>query len=84
MIIKLVLWGKCEFNLFYYNAIFKDRVLFRKTQSSIEIDVIVVKKTYVFLNYAQKLVIWKCKKKQVNVIITIIIEYPWICVNVPE
>ena len=33
-----------EFNLFYYNAIFKDRVLFRKTQSSIEIDVIVVKK----------------------------------------
>ena len=40
----LVFQEKREFHLFYYNAIFKDRMLFKWTQSSIEIDVIVVKK----------------------------------------
>ena len=40
---KLVFREKREFNLFYFNCIFKDRVLFKLTRSSIEIDVIVVK-----------------------------------------
>ena len=31
-----------SFILFYYDAIFKDRVLFKQTQSSTEIDIIVV------------------------------------------
>ena len=43
-IIKPVIREKREFHLVYYNAVFKDRVLFRQTQPSIEIDVIVVKK----------------------------------------
>ena len=42
-IIKVVFREKRESYLFYYNAIFKDSVLFKCTQSSIEIDVIVVK-----------------------------------------
>ena len=43
-IIKLVFRGKLEFYLFYYNPIFKDRVLFKQIRSSIEIGVTVVKK----------------------------------------
>ena len=39
-------------------------------------------KTYVFLNFVEKYVRLKWKKKA-NVIITIIIEYAWICINVP-
>ena len=42
--IKLVFQGKRELYLFYYNAISKGPVLFKSTQSSIEIDVIVVEK----------------------------------------
>ena len=72
-IIKIAFRGKPEFYLFYYNAIFKDGVLFKQTQSSIEIDVIVVKK-YVFLNFVEKHVRLK-RKKKLNVIITIVIEY---------
>ena len=48
-IIKLVFRGKRKFDLLCYNAIFKDGVLFKKTQSSIEIDVIGVKKHMSFL-----------------------------------
>ena len=47
-IIKLVFLGKRELDLFYYNTIFKDRVLFKQTLSSIETDVIVVKKRMSF------------------------------------
>ena len=47
-IIKLVSPGKREFYLFYYNAIFKDSMLFKQTQSSTEIDFMVVKKTCLF------------------------------------
>ena len=36
---SMVLRGKRDF----YNAVLKDRVLFKQTQSSIEIDVIVVR-----------------------------------------
>ena len=44
-IIKLVFREKHEFYLLYYNAtIHKDRVLLKLTRSSIEINVIVVKK----------------------------------------
>ena len=38
-IIKLVFRGKREFYSFYYNAVLKDCALFKQTQSSIEIDV---------------------------------------------
>ena len=44
-IIKLVSRGKREFYLLYYNVIFKYRVLFKQTQSSIKTDVIVVKRS---------------------------------------
>ena len=43
-IVKLILREKDVFYLFYYNVIFKDRVLFKYTRSSIEVDVIVDKK----------------------------------------
>ena len=43
-IVNLVFLGYCESYLFYYNAIFEDRVLFKKTQLSIEIDVILKSK----------------------------------------
>ena len=55
-IIKFVFGEKDEFYIFYFITIFKDRVLFKETRSSIEIDVIVVKKTYFFLNFVQKYV----------------------------
>ena len=71
---------KRELYLFFYDNIFKDRVLFKKTQSSLEIGVIVVKK-HVFLNFMENYVRLKWKKKKVKVIITIIIEYTWICLN---
>ena len=61
-IIKLVFRGKCKFYLFYYSIIFKDRVLFKQSQLSIEIDVIVVKK-HVFLNFVEKYVRLKQKKE---------------------
>ena len=54
-IITLDFRGKRELYLFYYNAIFKDRVLCKQTQSNIEIDAIVVKK-HLFLNFAEKYV----------------------------
>ena len=60
---KLVFWGKREFNLFYFNAIFKGRVLLKTTPSSIETDVIVVKK-YVFWNFVGKYVRLKWKKRK--------------------
>ena len=47
-IIKLVPQRKREVYLFYYNAILKNRVLFKSTHSSIEIGVIVVKKRMPF------------------------------------
>ena len=43
-IIKLAFSGKHEFYSFYNDIIFKDSIFFKKTQSSIKIDVIVVKK----------------------------------------
>ena len=60
-------------------TLFKDCIFFKKTQPSIEIDVIVVKK-YVFLNFVEKYVRLTWKNK-VNVTIAIIIDYAWICVN---
>ena len=54
-------------------AILKDRLLSKSTQSIIETDVIVVKKTCLFKFR------WKVKwNKKVNVI-TIIIKYAWMC-----
>ena len=54
-----------SFILFYYDAIFKDRVLFKQTQSSTEIDIIVVICLFKFC--------WKvCKikvEKKVNVLL---------------
>ena len=47
-IIKLVFRGKGRFYLFYYNAICKEPLSFRKNQSSIEIDVVVVKNVWFF------------------------------------
>ena len=61
-IIKIALRVKGEFYLFSYNAIVKDRVLFKQTRSSIEI----------FLNFVEKYV---SEKEKVTVIVTIIIEY---------
>ena len=55
-IIKLVFREKCEFYLFYYKAIFKDRVSFKQTRSSIAIDVVLVKKTFTFLKMVEKYV----------------------------
>ena len=46
--IKLIFGGKREFYLFCDNAIFKDCVLFQQNQSSIKIDVIVIKKPMPF------------------------------------
>ena len=78
-ITKLVFHVKRELYLFYYNTIFKDHILLKQTQSSIEIDAIIVKK-HVFFNFVEKYARFKWKKK-VNVIITIIIEYAWMCLN---
>ena len=50
---KAVCRGKYEFYSFYNDDIIKDGILFRKTQSSIEIDVTVVKK-HVFLNVVER------------------------------
>ena len=61
-IVKLVFRGNCKFYLFYYSVIFKDRVLFKQSQLSIETDVIVVKK-HVFLNLVEKYVRLKQKKE---------------------
>ena len=74
-------WGKREFYLFYYNAILEDCVLFKKTQSIIEIDVIVVKNICLF-KFRWKVCKITVKKKKVNVII-IIITTIIICLNVP-
>ena len=52
--IKLVFQGKREFYVFCYDAILKDRVLIKKTLSSNEIDVNVVKKHMSFLNFFEK------------------------------
>ena len=65
--------------LFILNAIFKDRALFTQIQWNTEIDVIVQK----VLNFVEKYVRLKWKKKKVNVIIGTIIEYTWMCLNVP-
>ena len=54
--LKPVFREKRGFYSFYYNAIFKDHVLIKQTKSSIEIDVIVVRKTYAFLNFVEKYV----------------------------
>ena len=55
----------------YYNANFKDHVLFEQTSSSIKFDVILVKK-HVFLNLIEEYV----NEKKVNAIILIVIvEY---------
>ena len=48
--IKLVFQEEREFYVFCYDAILKDRVLIKKTWSSDETDVIVVKKQ-VFLKF---------------------------------
>ena len=42
-IIKLVFPEKQSY-LFYYNYVFKDKILFKYTQLNIEVDTIVVKK----------------------------------------
>ena len=57
---KLVFREKREFHLFYYNVIFKDRVLFKSTQWSI--DVTVVKNIYLF-KFSWKLCKIKVKKE---------------------
>ena len=59
-IIKLVFWGKHEFYLFYYSAIFKDSV----PRDFVEHwnDVIVVKK-HVFLHFIEKYVRLKLRKE---------------------
>ena len=54
--IKLVFQEEREFYVFCYDAILKDRVLIKKTFSSDETDVIVVKKQ-VFLKFFWK--VWK-------------------------
>ena len=69
--LELIFWEKREFYLFYFNSIFKDRVVFKETQSSIAIDVIVVKK-HPFLNFVEKYARLKWKK-EVNVIINLIV-----------
>ena len=66
-IIKLIFQGKREFYFFYYKTIFTYQVLFKQTQLSIKITIIVVKnikKTYVFLNCAKKCIRLKLKKKK--------------------
>ena len=55
------------FYLSYYNAIFKDRVLFKDTRSSIEMTSL---KTPFFTQH-----LWWLLLKKVNVIVTVIIEY---------
>ena len=52
---KLVFRGKRGFSLLCCSAILKDRVLFKQTQSTIEIDVNVVKK-HIPLNFIEKYV----------------------------
>ena len=64
-IIKLAFRGKREFYLFCYYDIFKDRTLFKQTQSNIEIVVIVVKK-HVFLYFVESCKINVKKKVKVN------------------
>ena len=51
-VIKLVFRGERECYLFCYYVIFRYCVFFRYTQSSIEIEVIVVKK-HMFLNFVK-------------------------------
>ena len=54
LIIKPDFQVKLEFYLFYYNAFFKDCILFKWTRSSIEIDTIVVKKhIFVFKSHCK-------------------------------
>ena len=68
---------KGEFYLFYYNAIFKHHVLFKQTwvehwnwrDCSHKTCILIFAETYV------------SEKKKVNVIVTITIEYAWICLN---
>ena len=64
-IVKLVFREKCEFYLFCDNTILKDCVLFKQTQLSIEIDIIVVKK-HIFLNFVEKYVRSKRKKESLS------------------
>ena len=66
---------KREFHLFYYNAIFKDRVSFKLTQSSIEIDVIVVKK-YVFFNFVENYVRLQWRKRKVMLLLLLLLNMP--------
>ena len=80
-IIKLAFSGKHEFYSFYNDIIFKDSIFFKKTQSSIKIDVIVVKKYIIcLLRFYWKVCKIKMKKK-VCVVMAIIIEYAWTCLN---
>ena len=79
--IKLDLWGKGEFYLFCYNVFFfqRSRIIWVKSVEH-----------WNWWNYSQKLYIclllscwkvWKNEEKKVNVII---IEYVWLCLNVPK
>ena len=60
---KPVFRGKCQSYVFNYNVILKDRVLFKKSQPSIETDVIVVKKNIRFLKFRWKIYKIKVKKE---------------------
>ena len=59
---SIVKLEKREFYSLYYNAIFKDSILFRWTGSSFEIDATVVKK-HVFLKFLWKICKVKVKKE---------------------
>ena len=56
------------------------RVRVQELKNLFAIDIIVVKKTYIFLNYIYVRLKWK---RKVNAIITINIEYAWIFLDVP-
>ena len=78
---------KHEFYLFYYGAIFKDGVLFKQTQSSLETDVIALKKRIYFSKFVGKYVRLKWKKESYYLNNVLLFNYNynyWICPNMPE
>ena len=82
-IVNFVFLGYCESYLFYYNAIFEDAYYLRRLSRALKLTSFWSQKTcVVFLNFVEN-VRFKWKKK-VDVVITIIIEYVWICLNVSK
>ena len=78
--IKLAFREKLEFYLLYYNAIFKDCILFKETQSGIKIDVIVVKKHMPF-KFPWKVCKIEVKKNKSSCYFN---YHYWIYFNMPE